>query len=194
MKLRVQEMASTERAQPGDRIDLEVVEDVQVDGFTVIRKGAEAWGTIERASKGPGTKTEWLLYDPYVASTPLGQRREFPTRQIENGRLSFQVQGAYDITGGQVALYAEDVIGPQDHRPSWELDSATVLIWQALSYPVGKVSGKKMPSITGRHAVLSKGTEITALIDGGVCYDLEFLRRVEDMSEQRPKLMRRPAE
>ena len=130
VRLRVQEKASTERAQPGDRIDLEVIEDVRVEGFTVIRKGADAWATIEPASKGPSASPEWRLYDPNLPPAQSGYQREFPTQVVENGLLIFQVQGAYDITGGQVALHAQNVIGADDNRRTWEFDTGSVLIWQ----------------------------------------------------------------
>jgi hypothetical protein len=45
IRLKVVKKASS-GDEAGDKIELEVAEDVLVDGFAVIRKGAEAWGAI----------------------------------------------------------------------------------------------------------------------------------------------------
>jgi hypothetical protein len=42
------------------------------------------------------------------------------------------------------------------------------------------MSGKPVHSLTGRHAVLRRGAEITALVDAPVCYDVDFLGRIRE--------------
>jgi hypothetical protein len=176
VRLRVKEKVSTSRAQAGDRIDLEVMEDVQVEGYPVIRKGAEAWGIITD-SKRPGVGVWWIVYDdnPDLPTPLFGHKGDFPTLQFKGGRLKFRIEGAYDITGGQVPLFAADVISGEDNSPTDALSLVAVMSWDALRHPLQKVSGKPVHSMAGRHAALNSGTEIEALVHDAVCYDVGFL-------------------
>ncbi|MDA2937719.1 hypothetical protein MYX75_05585, partial [Acidobacteria bacterium AH-259-A15] len=51
VKLRLVKTVSSETARVGDRVDFEVVEDVMVDGVTVIQEGAKARGEVIEARK-----------------------------------------------------------------------------------------------------------------------------------------------
>jgi len=49
VKLRLQRNISSEDAQTGDKVDFDVLDEVTVDGVTVIPKGSIAWGTVTEA-------------------------------------------------------------------------------------------------------------------------------------------------
>ena len=158
------------------------MEDVLVKGYPVIRKGVEAWGVIT-SSKRPGVGGEWIVYD-YSPQSPeplFGHNGEFPMVQFHGGRLNFQIEGVYDVTGGEVPLQATDVVRGSDISPADPYNLGIVLGWEALRSPLQKLSGKHLPSLAGSHAVLRKGTEIEALVDAAVCYDVAFLERIRQL-------------
>jgi hypothetical protein len=49
VELRLRKSVSSATAQPDDRVEFEVAEDVRVDGEVVIKRGSLAWGTIAAA-------------------------------------------------------------------------------------------------------------------------------------------------
>ena len=79
VKLAFDQNLSSSTAKPGDRVKLHVVEPVQVDGKTVIPKGAKVTGTVKKVEKRKnfGVNANIQLYlDPVKSvagtSVPLG--------------------------------------------------------------------------------------------------------------------------
>lgn len=98
----------------------------------MIRKGADAWGVIRRSQR-PGLGVEWIAYDhnPQSPEPLFGHNGEFPILQLRGGRLSFEIEGAYDVTGGGVPLKATDVVSGSDNSPGDPYSLGMIVFWEA---------------------------------------------------------------
>lgn len=187
VKLKVVKKASS-RGDAGGRVELEVAEDVLVNGFAVIREGAEAWGTLTE-SKRPGLGGKWIVYDddPDLPEPMFGHKGEFPILTFNGGYLSVQIAGAYDITGGAVPLHGKveihgEAVDPASADRAAALAVGAVISGEVLRLGLEKLSHKRIHSLAGNHATLREGAEVEAFVEDAVCYDVDFLARVRQIN------------
>ena len=115
VKLRLIRELSSAKAEPGDRVEFEVVEEVQVNGVVVIASGAAASGTVTEAygksRMSRGGKLELKLTSVQLAdnetaaiTATAGGKGDRNTGAIATARTSFLVLGVpalYVITQGK---------------------------------------------------------------------------------------------
>lgn len=99
VKLRLSQTMSSATATVGQEVPFEVVEDVQVDGVTVLPKGATAIGTVTEASpkKSMGRAGKLNISISYAR---LADQQKVPLRAVKNSQGGGHV-GA--MTGAMIA-------------------------------------------------------------------------------------------
>jgi hypothetical protein len=182
--------ASTKRLGVGDTVQLEVMEEIQVDGLPVIFAGQEAWATVQAGTRRRGLQWEWELFDDQAPPALFGHAGEFPVPRTA-GKLRLRVEGALDITGGEVALSGTREVTGEDADLAWLSSPAvcvlpTVYVLEGAKRVVAKAAKRKpkwsfLQLLGGENAVIPEGDEITASVEADICYDTAFLTRLREI-------------
>jgi hypothetical protein len=136
VKLRLSRALTSEEAKAGQEIAFEVVDDIDVDGVTVLRRGTSARGVVTEAvgRKRLGQAGKLNFRIDYV---PLVDNEKAPLRAVNNSHGDSRTDG---------------------------------MIGLMVSMPVAAAPFFLL--IKGGEAAFSKGTELTAFIDGDMHLDL----------------------
>ena len=107
VRLKLSQEVSSASAHQGDEVPFEVTEDVVVNGYTVIRKGAKAAGTVaEVESKGRFGKSGKLTIN--VTSVPLVDKETAGLRLYqENKNERHGVSKVLPVRGGKDVVLAQ---------------------------------------------------------------------------------------
>ena len=172
--LRMTETIDSSKTSAGMPIEMQVVEDVKVNDLVVIAKHATAWAVVadQRNHKNVTmtiskdlAKTAWQYIrssQVSVPSTPSG------------GTLLIEIEGVAAITGETVHLRGGSSVNGED-VPGW-LDTA-----------IEGTGGYAIPLLLfakGNNAVIAKGSEILAFVDGNVSFNKDLVSRIVPWSEE----------
>jgi hypothetical protein len=185
VELRLAETISSAHAHKGDRLEFEVVKDVVIRGFTVIRSGSRAKGTVVRVKgKRPlGLGGEVMIeLDSVVLST--GQRVALVVRRNFKGRSRALRMGLEIAVAGAIYWPAAPVFLLSRGQDRTVLKGTDVTAYTRMDSLVGM---KDLPRSRGSVSELSEMINLLPprVLNGegreGDMLNLVFLAREDDL-------------
>ena len=179
--LRVVETLDSSQTKAGQRaLYMQVVEDVKVGDLVVIPRGARAWAQVAEqqghrnialAGMTDTAKASYRYiryFDPSLETTPTG------------GSLTVEMDGVRAITGETVHLRGQATVHGDD-RPDLQGSFA--------EFSRDLVASFSLLS-KGEHAIIPKGSEIIAFVDGTNSFNRGLVQTLVPMTQPEQLLIR----